>query len=350
MAKVIPIDEAYLQDTLKQLLNTASPTGFTDAAIQFSQSKLVDLGLRCRQTPKGTLVADWPGENEDKPRALTAHLDTLGAMVSGINPNGRLQLSQLGSYPWNTIEGEGCSIFTRAGRAIRGSVLLTKASWHIHGKDVGSTMRNAETMEVRIDERSQSLDETMELGIRVGDYVTLDPRVECSPSGFIRSRHLDDKAGVACILAAAQAMTAAGEKPSQRTTLHFSSHEEVGHGAASGLPADLFELVAIDMAPVGKGQTADEFHVIICAKDRGGPYHHILTRKLEDLAEGATIPYKTDVYPGYSSDGEAFWRAGGDVRVALFGPGVDASHNYERTHIDSLRATTDLIVTYLQSP
>jgi putative aminopeptidase FrvX len=349
MAKKISIDETYLQDILVQLLNIPSPTGYTDAAIQFTQSKLEELGLTCRQTPKGTLVAEWPGKTNDKPRGLTAHIDTLGAMVSEIKQNGRLKLSQLGGYAWNSIEGEGCLILTRSGRSIRGSVLLTKASGHIHGEKVATTPRDGDTIEVRIDERSLTMGETEDLGISVGDFVAFDPRVESSPSGFIRSRHLDDKAGIACLLAAAQAMIGADKKPSQRTILHISNYEEVGHGAAAGFPSDLFELVAIDMAPVGEGQTSDEFTVTICAKDKGGPYHHKLTRRLEELAQSAEIPYKTDVYPFYGSDGEAYWRAGGDVRVALLGPGIDASHSYERTHIDSLRATTQLIIAYIQS-
>jgi len=349
MAKKISIDETYLQDTLVQLLNIPSPTGYTEAAIQFAQSKLEELELTSGQTPKGTLVAEWPGEKEDKPRGLTAHVDTLGAMVSEIKQNGRLKLSQIGGYAWNSIEGEGCLILTRSGRSIRGSVLLTKASGHIHGEKVGTTPRDGDTMEVRIDERSLTMGETEDLGISVGDFVAFDPRVENSSSGFLRSRHLDDKAGIACLLAAAQAMISADKKPSQRTILHISNYEEVGHGAAAGLPSDLFELVAIDMAPVGEGQTSDEFHVTICAKDKGGPYHHKLTRRLEELAQSAEIPYKTDIYPFYGSDGEAYWRAGGDVRVALLGPGIDASHSYERTHIDSLRATTQLIIAYLQS-
>ena len=349
MEKKISIDETYLQDILVQLLNIPSPTGYTGAAIQFTQSKLDELGLPCRETPKGNLVAEWPGKTDNKPRGLTAHIDTLGAMVSEIKQNGRLKLSQLGSFAWNSIEGEGCRILTHSGRTLRGSVLLTKASGHIHGKEVGTTPRDGDTMEVRIDERSLTMGETEDLGISVGDFVAFDPRVESTPGGFIRSRHLDDKAGVACLLTAAHAMIGADEKPSQRTTIHISNYEEVGHGAAAGLPSDLFELIAIDMAPVGEGQTSDEFHVTICAKDRGGPYHHKLTRRLEELAQTAEIPYKTDVYPFYGSDGEAYWRAGGDVRVALLGPGIDASHNYERTHIDSLRATTQLIIAYLQS-
>jgi putative aminopeptidase FrvX len=101
------------------------------------------------------------------------------------------------------------------------------------------------------------------------------------------------------------------------------------------------------MAAVGEGQASDEFHTTICVKDTGGPYHIDLTRKLRELAEAREIPFKLDIYPYYGSDAEAYWRAGGDVQAALIGPGVDASHNYERTHKDSLIATTQLILAYL---
>ena len=175
-------------------LAAAYPTGYTEPAVQFVQSKIEELGLSNRLTPKGNLVAEWPGENDDKPRGLTAHIDTLGAMVREIKLNGRLKLSQLGMYAWNSIEGEGCQVLTRSGRSIRGSVLLTKASGHIHGEEVGTTSRDGDTLEVRIDERSHTKGETESLGICVGDFVAFDPRVEVVTSGFIRSRHLDDKA------------------------------------------------------------------------------------------------------------------------------------------------------------
>jgi putative aminopeptidase FrvX len=168
-------------------------------------------------------------------------------------------------------------------------------------------------------------------------------------NGFIRSRHLDDKACVACICAAIKSIHEAGLQPAQTTTFHISNYEEVGHGAASGFPANLVELVAIDMAAVGEGQTSDEFHATLCVKDSGGPYHHGLNQKMRQLAEEFQIPHKVDIYPYYGSDGEAYWRAGGDVAVALIGPGVDASHNYERTHTEALIATTQWLIAYLLS-
>jgi putative aminopeptidase FrvX len=332
---------------LTGLLNTPSPTGYTEAGIRYAQEAFASLpGAELSLTRKGGLLVRFPGESSVAPCALTGHVDTLGAMVKQIKANGRLMLSQLGGYAWNTIEGEGCRVFTSDGKIIRGSILLTAASTHVYGKKLSDTPRTEETMEVRLDERVFTAADTEALGLRVGDYVAFDPRVEVT-NGFVRSRHLDDKAGVACIYAAMQALAQAGRRPQCTTYVLVSNYEEVGHGASAGIPADVEELIAVDMAAVGEGQTSDEFHSTLCVKDSGGPYHHGLSQKMRHLAESAGIPYKVDIYPYYGSDGEAYWRAGADVAVALIGPGVDASHNYERTHTDALRATTQWILAYL---
>jgi putative aminopeptidase FrvX len=343
------IDLVFLEDVLIGLLNTPSPTGYAQRAIEYTGNILAQFqSLSLSHTRKGALVANWPGRASDAPRALTAHADTLGAMVKEIKSNGRLKLTKIGGFAWNTVEGEGCTVITPKGGTVRGSLLLSKASSHVHGSQVNDLKRDDDNMEVRLDARVNSAEETRALGIEVGDFVVFDPRVELT-NGFVRSRHLDDKACVACLLAAVKALNAAGLQPAQTTTLHISNYEEVGHGAASGFPPDLAELVTVDMAAVGEGQASDEFHASICVKDSGGPYHNELSQRLRSLAEAHNIPHKVDIYPYYGSDGEALWRAGGDVAVALIGPGVDASHNYERTHMDALVATTNWIVAYLVS-
>ncbi len=343
------IDTDYLLKVLSDLLNIPSPTGYTQEAINYVERVLHQFpGLEMQQTRKGGLVATWSGRRRDAKRGLTAHIDTLGAMVKEIKSNGRLKLTKIGGFAWNTVEGEGCTVFTAKGEPVRGSLLLTKASGHVHGSQVNELKRDDENMEVRLDARTDSADETRALGVQVGDFVAFDPRLEIT-NGFIRSRHLDDKACAACILAALKALHDAGLSPTQTTVVLFSNYEEVGHGAATGFPDDLAELVTVDMAAVGEGQTSDEFHSTLCVKDSGGPYHHGLSQRLRQLAEANQIAYKVDIYPYYGSDGEAYWRAGGDVAVALIGPGVDASHNYERTHLEALIATTRWIVAYLLS-
>ncbi|NJD59201.1 MAG: peptidase M42 [Anaerolineales bacterium] len=343
------IDTEFLLNFLSGILRTPSPTGLADPAVAYTEQAFKSFpDLALTRNRKGALIVTWKATKNESPRTLTAHVDTLGAMVKQIKPNGRLMLTKIGSFAWNTIEGEGCTVFCNQGEPVRGSILFELASGHVHGSKVNESKRDDENMEVRLDARTNNKDETGALGIRVGDFIAFDPRVEIT-NGFVRSRHLDDKASVACLITAVKALHDAGLKPAQTTYFHFSNYEEVGHGAAVGIPADTVELLSVDMAAVGEGQTSDEFHATLCVKDSGGPYHHGFNQKLRNMAEAHGIPYKVDIYPYYGSDGEAFWRAGGDVAVALIGPGVDASHNYERTHLDALVATTQWVMAYILS-
>jgi putative aminopeptidase FrvX len=343
------IHQEYLVDFLVKLLNIHSPTGFAEPAIAFVEKELSRFDqLQLTRTRKGALVAKWEVASDLPPVALTAHVDTLGAVVKEIKSNGRLKLSRIGGIQWPSVETEGVWVFTSKGEKIRGSVLIDTASGHVHGAAGSETPRNDEHMEVRLDARTTSEKETRELGINIGDCIAFDPRVEVT-NGFIRSRFLDDKACVANIVSAINSMVDAGQRPARSVYFHISNYEEVGHGASAGIPSDVAELVTVDMAVVGRGQESDEFNATLCIKDGGGVYHEDLNKKLRALAEEHSIPYKTDVYVFYGSDGEAFWRAGGDVALALIGPGIDASHNYERTHMDGLVATTNWIMAYLLS-
>jgi len=270
-------------------------------------------------------------------------------MVREIKTNGRLLLTQLGGYAWNAVEGENVTVHcARDGRRYRGTVQTINPSVHT-SEQMREGKREEERMEVRLDVRTSKREETLALGIDVGDFVSFDPRVEVTETGFIKSRHLDDKAGVAVIFGALLALKESGRLPAQRTTFLISNYEEVGHGATSGIPKDVVEFLAIDMAAstTGEHQNSDEYSVGICAKDSTGPYDLRLRRRLIRLCEANGIPYKVDTYPRYGSDGSAFLEAGGAARVGVIGPGVDASHAYERTHRDSLEATTRLALCYL---
>jgi putative aminopeptidase FrvX len=332
---------------LRDLLNTPSPVGYHVEAIELVAARLADLdlpGLALERTVKGALCVTLPGKADDAPRALAAHVDTLGAMVREVKTNGRLLLTQLGGYAWNAVEGENVTVHcVRGGQRYRGAIQTVAPSVHT-SREHGEGKREEERMEVRLDARTASANETRALGIEVGDFVFLDPRVELTATGYIKSRHLDDKAGVAVLYGVLWGLAHTGQAPAQRTTFYISNYEEVGHGAASGIPADVQELLVVDMAAstTGEHQNSDEYSVGICAKDSSGPYDLALRQRLTSLAEAQGIAYKTDTYPHYGSDGSAFLRAGGNVRVGLIGPGLDASHAYERTHRDSLTATIQL--------
>ena len=339
------IDRDYLVRFLFDLLNTPSPTGYTDWAISTVEQEMLSLGIESTRTKKGALIATLDGLRDDAPRAFSAHVDTLGAMVQTIKSNGRLKLTALNGVMWPTVESEGVWVETRQGRQIRGSIVFANGAAHVN-KEARTAGRTADNLEVRLDERTNSAEETRVLGIDVGNFVYFDPRPE-ENNGFIRSRFLDDKACVACLMAAVKAVRDAGSAPAQRTTLQISNFEEVGHGGFDGMPGDLSELVVLDMAALGEGLQGDEFHCSLCVKDSNGPYSRGLTEKLRNIAERAGVDLKSDVYPHYGSDGGAYWFAGGQAEVALIGPGVDTSHGYERTHIDALLDTATLVSEYL---
>ena len=331
-------------EQLNTLLNIESPTGNTAAAIEYVEHEFKKLGLQTHKTPKGALVASIKGTLDDA-LTLSAHVDTLGAMVKEIKPNGMLKLTQLGGYAWPTIEGEYVTINNGRKQLATGTVLTIVASSHVHGAKTGSLERNADTLEVRLDAKTRSKKETEALGIQVGDFVNFDPRTTFTDTGFIKSRHLDDKACVVALLAVAKELS----QTTPKNTINFfiSNYEEVGHGASAGIPANTKEFIALDMAAPGPGQTSDEYSVTICTKDSSGPYDLNMRHKLEDLAIVHEIPYQLDIYPFYGSDASAALRSGGNFPCALIGPGVDASHSYERTHEEAIQATIDLTLAYI---
>lgn len=336
-------------DFLVGLLRTPSPTGYHVEAVAYTQQSFEALdipNLTITQTRKGALLLTWKGQNSSTLRGVTAHLDTLGLMVKEIKSNGRLKATEIGGIMWPGIELENITLRTHDNRRYRGTVLLNNPAAHVNKKAV-TNERNADTMEIRLDARTTSADETRALGVEVGDFIFLDPRIEVTDTGFIRSRFLDNKAGVAVIYGAVKAMHEAGLQPAQETTLLISNYEEVGHGGAAGFPENLHEMLCIDMAAIGDGQTSDEFSVTICVKDSSGPYHFDFNNKLRRIASEFNIPAKIDIYPYYGSDGSAYWRAGGGARVALIGPGVSASHSYERTHKEAIHQSVHLLVRYL---
>jgi putative aminopeptidase FrvX len=343
-----PVDGSSMMETTATLCRIPSPTGYTAEAVAFVEERLAELGLATRRTVKGSLLAALPGaETTGGWRVLSAHVDTLGAMVKEIKQNGRLKLTSIGGYDWSTIEGEYCTVHTAAAGNVTGTILTTKASYHIHGKALADLKRDEQSIEVRLDAPVANPADVRALGIEVGDVVSLDPRTTITPNGYIKSRHLDDKACVAILIGVAKAIVEAGVTPAAPAYLYVSTFEEVGHGTSAGLPAGVEEVIAVDMAAVGEGQTSDEFATTVCVKDATGPYDRELSRRLIDLARANGIDCRVDIYTYYGSDVSQALRAGYDIRGALVGPGVDGSHSYERLHQTSLEETARLLLAYL---
>lgn len=331
----------FIAEQLKTLTAIPSPSGYTKNATDYLMKLLQDMGYEPKLSRKGNVFVTIGGEGE--PLVLAAHVDTLGAMVRSIKDNGRLRPTTLGGHVWSTADGENCTIHTRDGKVYTGVVLNTEPSAHVADKKVETLEEN---MEILLDEPVSTKAETLALGIQTGDIIAMDPRTVITESGYIKSRFLDDKLSASILLGIAKIVKDESLSFHRKVSLLFTVYEEVGHGG-SFVPEDTTEMISVDMGCVGADLGCTERMVSICAKDSGGPYNYDLVTKLSNIAKEEQLNYAIDVYPHYGSDVEATLHAGYDIRHGLIGPGVYASHNYERSHLDGVKNTFLLLTTYI---
>ena len=323
------------------------PTGSTEAISNYIISQFKELKVNYSLTNKGAILVKFNGQNSSYGRIFSGHVDTLGAMVKEIKSNGTLGITPVGGFMMSSIDGENCSVETIEGNVYSGTIQNIKPSVHISGDEARDLKKTPENMEVILDEKVFSKKDAIDLGINVGDFISFEARTIFTKTGFIKSRHLDDKASVALLLTIIEYLSKNNLTLPYDTYFFISTYEEVGHGAKAGLPDNAKEFIAVDMGAPGLTQNSSEYAVCICAKDSSGPYDLNLRKKLINVCKSNNIDYRIDIYPNYGSDASAALAAGYDVRTALIGPGVFASHAYERTHMDSMNATLQLILKYI---
>ena len=343
---------AYAMEVLERLVNTPSPSGMTDAAAELVMEEIQKMGLEPAKTPAGSVWVILP-EEEGESGAITgvmAHMDTLGACVRRIKKNGSLELFRIGGAIGSAVDNENCIVHTISGKTFTGSIHFEKASQHAY-RDASQGQRTPETMELWLDEFVSSPEDVRALGVEVGDFVSFDPRFTRTESGFVKSRHLDDKAGVAVNLAALKYLTSNGFVPKKCIEFLFTVYEEQGHGVNDSLDRCVEELLAVDMGMVddGTAQNGAEDAVSIAAEDAFSVYDFGLRKRLTQICKEKDIKYCTDVFNGYQSDGSQAMRSGYDCRVACIGPALRFSHSYERTHERAIEQTMRLVIHYLMT-
>lgn len=337
----------YIIQEAKNLLNIDSPSGYGKFVMDYLMKELSNMGVYAYQTIKGGVVARLDGKDQNDAILFESHCDTLGAMVHQVKSNGRLKMTNIGGMNPNNAEAENVRIITRKGDIYEGTCQLINASLHVNG-EYNKTERNWDSIEIVIDEDVSSKEDVAKLGIRSGDYVCFETRTRVTKSGYIKSRFLDDKLSAAVLLGYAKYVSDNKIELDRTVYMHFTIYEEVGHGGASPCPDGVTEAWSVDMGCVGEGLNCTEKEVSIAAKDRGGPYNYDVVNRLIDLADKYDIGYAVDIYPYYGSDVEATLAAGHDIRHGLIGPGVYASHGYERSHIEGAENTFRLIQAYIE--
>jgi peptidase M42 family hydrolase len=349
--KRLPIDDKYLTAILLELLRTPSPSGRTDAVMQIIGERIEALGVSIEMTRRGVLRVTVGGDRHDASRAVVVHADTIGAMVKRVKDNGRIEVVPIGTHSARFAEGAHVTVFPDdLSMFLTGTVLPLMSSGHNFGEAVDTQGVGWHQVEIRLDEHVASRDDVSALGINVGDFIALDAAPQITPNGFVKSRHLDDKAGIAACLAAIKSLVDHAASIPVTAYLVVTIGEEVGMGLTHGLDDTVAELVAVDNAVVSEGQESREDTVNIAMLDSTGPFDYHLTRRLIGLCAEHDIPHRRDVYRYYRSDAAPAIESGMECRAALLGFGVESSHGHERTHLDGLRRLAELLTVYLQSP
>ena len=340
------MNNEYLIKTLKSLLSIHSPLGYHEEIIPFMENELKALGYESQRINRGGLLVSF---GEGKHVAVSCHLDEIGLSVRQIKENGRMTLRPIGGIYAKTLNESEGELLTLDGRRYSATVRHEVASVHISERDEYSEVLDLyKNMELILDELVYTKEDVENLGVNPGDFVLLDPRTRILDNGFIKSRFIDDKAAVACVLTALKELKEKGVNVNKKITIHFSVYEENGSGGATGIPYDIEEMLAIDIGCVAKNSSADETKVSIIAQDSRGPYSRTMIQKLKRLADENNIDYTIDVnYPHYGSDTTPAINSGHDIQYGLMGPGTYASHGYERTHIRALENTYKLLMAYL---
>lgn len=339
------INKNYVLDVAKEILEFDSPTGFCFEIMDKIRDIAKNFGYDFEKTNKGCGIITIKGKSEEVVIGLSAHVDTLGAMVRSITSDGKLKFTLIGGPIVPTLDGEYCTIRTREGKKYTGTFLSTSPAAHVF-QDSSKKIRDPQNMEIRIDENVYSKEDVQNLGICAGDFIFIDPKTTITESGFIKSRFIDDKGSVSCLMGLLELFNREKIIPNQTTKIFISTYEEVGHGA-SYIPDDITEMIAVDMGCIGDDLSCSEYDVSICAKDSGGPYDYNMVTKLINLAKHNELKYAVDIYPMYGSDVGAALKGGNNIRGALIGPGVHASHGMERTHYSALENTIKLLYLYL---
>lgn len=342
---MINFNKDYVLNIAEEILNIHSPTGYTNEAVDAVDRIITDIGYPTTRDQKGNLIVEVVGEDTSYVKGVSAHIDTLGLMVRSIDSDGSLNFTVLGGPILNTYDGEYCTVITRDNKRYSGTVLSKSPSVHVY-EDSRKRERDANNMYIRLDENVFNKEDVKALGIDNGDIIAIDPKVEILDSGFIKSRFLDDKISVALLIGLSKHLKENNIKLKNTTKFLFSTYEEVGHGMAH-LPQDIKELLSVDMGSMGLDLECSEYDVSICAKDSSGPYDYAMVSNLVNLAKENELKYVVDIYPMYGSDTSAALRGGNDIKGALIGPGVHASHGMERTHIEGVLNTMNLLYLYL---
>jgi endoglucanase len=252
--------------------------------------------------PFGNVIGVVHGENAKGAVLISAHTDEVGLVVKHVEPDGLLRFDLNGLIDERVLLAAPVDVWTRNGA--RAGVVGAPSRHHLRPEDQA---RPLEAADLWIHVGAESSEDARALGVRVGDLVTFRPNFEELPGGWVASKALDNRAGLAAVL------LALGQLGGRRDLDLFvvgAAQEEVGSRGARVATQSLRPHVAVSVDTVAAGepgvpsaraaQRPGAGPVIrgwewVAGSMMGTAYHRGLFQRLQEIAESAGLPHQLDV-------------------------------------------------------
>jgi len=337
-----------LKEKFFKLVEVGSPYGFEEPMIAYFKSELEPHVDGVRDTPRGNVVGVQRGADPEAPSvALAAHMDQVGFCVFNIDDRGFIRFRKVGGAANRAIQGQQMRLLGDEG-PVPGVVGIKPG--HVTKPQEANTVPAIE--EMYIDVGAWSREEVEAMGVKVGTPIVFRAKPLELANDLITSPAVDDKAGLAVLLAVAEAL----KDESIPATVYYigTVEEEVGQRGAEVALHDLEVdmAVAVDTSPsgwqpdvnmrdvvyeVGKGPA---IHIGEMGSRGTWIYHHNLRRWLTDTAEAEGLPYQTGYQLGRTDASTMAQTRGGIPAITV---GVPRRYSHSPVELFDLKDMENLV-------
>ncbi|WP_456482077.1 M42 family metallopeptidase [Methanopyrus sp.] len=311
-----------LTEHLRELVDRVAPPGWEDEVREYVEATLEKYCDDVHVDTLGNVIGTIEGSEYEV--MIAAHMDEVGFIVKSIDKNGFIRFAKLGGIDDKILPGSRVVILNSEGEKVPG-VIGTKPP---HIQEPKERRRVPKHKDLFIDIGASDREEAEEL-VSVGDVGVLSGEFVELAGSRVGGRGLDDKIGVAVLLALADRLTDLdGDHPT--FYLVGTVQEEVG---LKGAKTSAFEIypdgaIVLDTAVAGDvpGVKRAELKLgkgpaitVVDASGRGLITHPKVKRLLIETAEKLDIPYQLEVGEGGTTDATAIHLTRGGVPTGVVG-------------------------------
>ena len=298
----------------------------------------------------------------DGPRVMvTAHLDEIGLMIRHIDEHGFLFFAAVGGHRVQNLFARACTVKTEDGQLVPGLIN------HMQPGRPQGTDNLPELDEFFIDVGASSMEEAKQMGLEIGNTVSLDYQFRRMGGHRLMGKAFDNRALVLIQLEVMRRLTQSEVTPDDLPDLYFvfTTQEEVGGRGAkiAAYAIDPDVAVALDIAvandlpgtPPHQTITKLDAGPVVKVMDRLANSHMGLiaapqvVKDMKSIAEEHRIPYQLEVFMAGSTDAATMHLEREGVASGAMLLPTRYVHAHEVISEHDIVNMTELLLRYLES-